>query len=197
MSEFRKYRYRNDIDTSNKRKRLFWELIWLVAFRPTPRWALHAWRRALLRLFGAKIGEGSRISPSCRVWAPWNLEMGDYSALGDDVDCYSMDKIRIGSKAAVSQRTFLCTGSHDIKNLLRPLTTAPITIGNHAWIAAECFVHPGVTIGEGAVVAARSVVVRPIDPWIVVAGNPASKIKDRVVSGHEHTENQGFRHDPC
>jgi putative colanic acid biosynthesis acetyltransferase WcaF len=181
MNDFRSLRYRSDFTRSAKLRRLAWEVVWWLAFRPTPRWALHGWRRALLRAFGAQVGEGCRIAPSCRVWAPWNLSMGAFSALGDGVDCYSMGRITIGSKVAVSQRSFLCAGSHDTASLARPLVTGPIVIEDHAWIAAECMVHPHVVIGEGAVIGARSVVLKDMPAWSICAGHPCRRIKDRVL----------------
>ena len=98
--------------------------------------------------------------------------MGDYVALGDQVDCYNVAKISLGTKSAVSQRSFLCTASHDTSSLLRPLVAQPIEISKHVWIAAEAMVLPGITIGEGAVVAARSVVTKDLPPWHICAGNP-------------------------
>lgn len=182
MTDFTQYRYVDTISRKNKLMRLVWGIVWLLLFRPSPRWALHGWRRFLLRQFGAKIGEGSRIAPTCRVWAPWNLEMGNLSVLADHVDCYTMDKIRIGSKVAVSQRTFLCSGSHRTDSLIRELITAPITIDDHAWIAAECFIHPGTHIGEGCVVGARSVVTKDLRAWTICAGIPCKTIKERKIT---------------
>lgn len=179
VSDFRSLRYRNDFTATAKLRRFAWEVVWLLAFRPTPRWALHGWRRQLLRWFGAEVGAGCRIAPSCRVWAPWNLVMGEFSALGDGVDCYSMGRITIGSKVAVSQRSFLCAGSHDVRSLSRPLTTHPIVIQDHVWIAAESFVHPNVVIREGAVIGARSVVLKDMPAWSICAGNPCRRIKAR------------------
>ncbi len=179
VSDFRSLRYRNHFTATAKLRRFAWEVVWLLAFRPTPRWALHGWRRQLLRWFGAEVGTGCRIAPSCRVWAPWNLVMGEFSALGDGVDCYSMGRITIGSKVAVSQRSFLCAGSHDIRSLSRPLTTHPIVIQDHVWIAAESFVHPNVVIREGAVIGARSVVLKDMPAWSICAGNPCRRIKAR------------------
>lgn len=179
VSDFRSLRYRNDFTATAKLRRFAWEVVWLLAFRPTPRWALHGWRRQLLRWFGAEVGDGCRIAPSCRVWAPWNLVMGEFSALGDGVDCYSMGRITIGSKVAVSQRSFLCAGSHDVRSLSRPLTTHPIVIQDHVWIAAESFVHPNVVIREGAVIGARSVVLKDMPAWSICAGNPCRRIKAR------------------
>ncbi|MCB5425825.1 putative colanic acid biosynthesis acetyltransferase [Altererythrobacter sp. CC-YST694] len=183
--DFAEFKYRNLQPRRMLLLRLVWELVWLLAFRPTPRWALHGWRRTLLRLFGAKIGPGCRIAPTCFVWAPWNLEMGTLSVLGDHVDCYSMNRIRIGSKVAVSQRSFLCTGSHDINSLSRPLVTEPIDIGDHVWIAAESMVMPGVSIGEGVVVGARSLVTKDLPPWTVCAGNPCRPIRQREIGPAE------------
>jgi putative colanic acid biosynthesis acetyltransferase WcaF len=180
-ADFRVYKYVDTLSRGERAKRLVWNFVWAVAFRPTPRWALHGWRRYLLRLFGARIGTGCKIAPSAFVWAPWNLEMGQFSALGSGVDCYSMNRITIGSNVAVSQRVFLCTGSHDTRSLRRPLTTKPIVIGDHVWIAAECFVHPGVTIGEGAVIGARAVVATDMPPWMICAGHPCAPIKERVI----------------
>lgn len=186
LHDFRSLRYRNGFGHAALLRRLVWEMVWLLAFRPTPRWALHGWRRFLLRAFGARIGTGCRIAPSCRVWAPWNLTMGEFSALGDSVDCYSMGRITIGSKVAVSQRSFLCAGSHDIGLLSRPLVTGPIVIEDHAWVAAECFVHPNVLIREGAVIGARSVVTQDMPAWSVCVGHPCRKIKDRVLREAAH-----------
>jgi putative colanic acid biosynthesis acetyltransferase WcaF len=163
--------------------RLAWEIVRLLLFRPTPRFGLEKWRQFLLRRFGAKIGHGCRIAPSCTIWAPWNLVVGDYVCLADGVDCYNQAPITLGDYATVSQRAFLCTASHDISTLERPLFSKPIAIGSHAWVCAEAFIGPRVTIGEGAVAGARAVVNRPVEPWIVVAGNPAAPIKKRVLRG--------------
>ena len=179
MNEFEKHKYIDTIPKSNKIKRLIWNTIWLFFFRPTPRWALNNWRIFLLKLFGAKIGKGCKVLPSCKIWAPWNLTMGQDSVLGDSVDCYTMDKINIGSKVTISQRTFLCAGSHDITSLRVPLITNPINIEDYVWICSEVFISPNITIKKGSIVAARSVVIKNINEFEVVAGNPAKFIKLR------------------
>jgi len=168
----------------NKIYRVLWKAVWVFLFRPTPR-SFHAWRCLLLRAFGARLGEAVHPYPSARIWAPWNLEMGDHSCLSEDVDCYCVDKIRIGPHATVSQYSFLCTASHDYKDSAMPLVTAPITIGERAWIAADVFVAPGVTVGDGAVVIARSSVFSDIDSWTVAAGNPAKAVKKRELLSRE------------
>lgn len=163
---------------ANKVARVVWGIVWLLLYRPSPK-PLHGWRRFLLRLFGARIGRAAVVHPSARIWAPWNLAIGDYGCLSPGVDCYAVDRITIGRHATVSQYSFLCAASHDIDSADMALTTAPITIGDHAWVAADAFVGPGVVIGEGAVVGARASVFKNVPPWTVVVGNPARMIRSR------------------
>ncbi len=162
----------------NKLARIMWQVVWLMLYRPTPR-IFHPWRCFLLRLFGAKLGKAVHPYPSARIWAPWNLEMGAHSCLSENVDCYCVDKIRIGANTTVSQYSFLCTASHDYTKASMPLVTAPITIGNRVWVTADVFVGPGVTIGDGAVVTACSKVFSDLPPWMVAKGNPAVAYKSR------------------
>jgi putative colanic acid biosynthesis acetyltransferase WcaF len=168
----------------NKLARLAWQFVWMILYRPTPR-LFHPWRCLLLRLFGAKLGKAVHPYPSARIWAPWNLEMGDHACLSEWVDCYCVDKIRIGARSTVSQYSFLCTASHDYTQVAMPLVTAPIVIGEQVWITADVFVAPGVTIGDGAVVTARSSVFHDVPLWTVVSGNPAVAIKPRQLEGYD------------
>lgn len=164
----------------NKAARLLWQWAWLLLFRPVP-WFWHAPRRLLLRLFGARVGRGAQIMPSARIWAPWNLSLGDHATVSHGVDLYSVDRIEIGAHATVSQRAFLCTATHDIDHPNMPLMTAPIRIGAGAWVCAEAYVHPGVTIGTDAVAGVRAVVLHDVPPGQVVGGNPARFIRMRNI----------------
>ena len=170
------------LSPGNKIARTIWQIVWFLLYRPTPR-LLHPWRCLLLKLFGAKLGKAVHLYPSSRVWAPWNLEMGDHACLSENVDCYSVDKIRIGAHTTVSQYSFLCTASHDYTQQAMPLVSAPITIGEWVWITADVFVGPGVTIGDGAVVTARSSVFSNVPPWMVARGNPAAPCMPRRFEG--------------
>ena len=176
----------HNLTLNNKLARILWQIVWSIFYRPSPK-LFHGWRAFLLRLFGAKVGRPAYIYPSSRVWAPWNLEMGDHSTLADNVDCYCVDKIKIGSFSTVSQYSYLCTASHDYSDpsiLVKPqmpLLTSPITIGDRVWITADVFVAPSVSIGDGSVVLARSSVFRDVLPWSVVSGNPAEFKKKRVL----------------
>ena len=158
----------------NRFARAAWKLLWLCLFRPSPT-LLHAWRRQLLRLFGAKIGLRAHPYPRAKIWAPWNLTMGDDSCLADDVDCYCVAPVTLGNRATVSQYSYLCTASHEHRDPTMPMVAAPIAIGDDAWVAADVFVGPGVRVGQGAVVGARSTVVADVEPWTVVAGSPPVK----------------------
>lgn len=172
--------YRKAGRPSDLLRRALWECVQLP-FHPLRPRGLSRMRVALLRMFGAKIGKNVLICGGVRVHVPWNLELGDYAAIGDKVEIYNLAPIRIGAHTTVSQHTYLCASSHDYTRSDFPLYSLPITVGAQAWIAAGAFVAPGVTIGEGSVVGARSVVLRDIPPWTVAAGNPCKLIKPREV----------------
>lgn len=150
---------------------LLWWLVQAIIF-PLTLHSSHSIRCWLLRLFGAKIGAGVAIRPTARITYPWKLEIGDYSWIGDDVVLYSLDDIYIGQHCVISQESYLCTGSHDLQDPAFNLQVAPIAIGNGAWIAADCFVAPGVTIGANAVIGARSSVFSDIPQQQVAWGSP-------------------------
>ena len=166
---------------SNRVYRTIWSVFWLIfaAWTPAP---FHAWRRSMLKLFGAEVGPGAHIYGSARVWDPSHLVMGAYSCLGRRVDCYSMGRITLGDHATVSQDASLCAGLHDIDDADFQLLTKPIVIGAHAWVAAGAFVGPGVTIGDGAVLGARAVTFKDLRPWGVYIGNPSSFLRLRARS---------------
>lgn len=164
---------------SNRLARLAWSVVWLLLARATPR-PLHRWRAMILRAFGARLGRNVHVYPSVRIWAPWNLCLGDDVGVGERAELYSMATITVGARAVISQGAHLCTGTHDYEDPLFQLYARPITVGSHAWICAEAFVGPGVSIGDGAVVGARSVASRDVPAWMVVAGNPARPVKLRI-----------------
>jgi putative colanic acid biosynthesis acetyltransferase WcaF len=155
----------------NKAIRGLWGLAHTLLFRPSPRLA-HGWRRMLLRLFGAQVAADARVYPTAQIWAPWNLVLDAGSTLGDDVYCYNVARVHLGPGATVSQLAVLCAASRDIDRPGRPVIAAPIRIGAGAWVAIDSFIGPGVSIGDNAVVGARSVVTHDIPANHVVAGAP-------------------------
>src|SRR4051812_39710220 len=164
----------------NRISRAAWNLTWAVLASWTPP-QMRFWRRFLLKLFGARLGEASDVRGSARVWYPPHLHLADRALLAERVNCYNMAPISLGRAALVSQGAHLCAGSHDIASATFQLTASPITIGAGAWIAAEAFVGPGVEVGEGAVLGARAVTFRSLEAWTVYGGNPAKAIKPRML----------------
>lgn len=163
----------------NRVTRVIWDVSATIFFKYSPR-PLHAWRSFVLRLFGATIGKGVHVYPGVKIWAPWNLLLQDGCGIANGVTLYSQGKITIGKKAVISQGAHLVAGTHDYTNPGFPLVTSPIVIGDFAWVAAEAFIHPGVTVGTGCVVGARSVVTRDLPEWMVCAGQPCKPIKERI-----------------
>lgn len=159
---------------------LLWWLVQAIAFPLTPHPA-HALRIQLLKWFGAEIGGGVVIRPTARFTYPWKVAIGDRSWIGDNVVLYSLDRIRIGDDCVISQKSYLCTGSHNIDDVAFGLKTAPITIGNGVWVATDCFIAPGVTIGSNSVVGARSSVFGDLPSGHVCWGTPCSPRHPRQI----------------
>src|SRR5262245_6985187 len=165
------------------RRQQLYRVLWSVgsiAFRLTPR-PCFALRRALLRMFGAKVGRHTNVYASARIYMPWNLEVGEWAAIGEHAYIYNLGAVRIGDGAAISYRAHVCAGSHDFRSPALPLLKVPVVIDNNAWIGTDAFIGPGVRVGYGAIVGARAVVVRDVPPLHVVAGNPARQIGTRTL----------------
>ena len=135
---------------------------------------MYPFRRFLLRLFGAKIGKGVLVRPTVKTTYPWKVSIGDHSWIGDDVVLYSLSLINIGSDSVISQRSYICGGDHDMTEIDFPIRGRDISIGNEVWVAAECFIAPGVSIGNGSVVGARSSVFSSLPSEMVCFGSPCS-----------------------
>jgi len=159
-------------------RRALWEILRGPIFAWTPR-PLWAWRRMVLRLFGARIGRRVHLYPTVRIAIPWTLTIGDDVGVGDGAILYSLGTIEIGARATISQYAHLCAGTHDYRNPAMPLMKQPIIIGAEAWICANAFIGPGVRVGSGSIAGAGAVVIRDIPERIVAAGNPAKVIKKR------------------
>ncbi|RME56374.1 colanic acid biosynthesis acetyltransferase WcaF [Candidatus Parcubacteria bacterium] len=159
----------------------FVQLWWLVQstlFALSPQ-ALYGWRRFLLRLFGAKIGKKVLIRPSARITYPWKVRIGDYSWIGDYVELYSLGEIEIGSHVVISQRSYLCTGAHDYEKESFDIYAKRIVVEDEAWIATDVFVAPGVRIGRGAVIGARSSVFADMPEGMICIDSPARPVRPR------------------
>jgi putative colanic acid biosynthesis acetyltransferase WcaF len=158
--------------------RALWEVLRNPLFKWTPR-PLWVWRRVMLRLFGAEIGRDVRIHPTARIAVPWNLRIGDEATIGDQAILYALGSITIGSQVTVSQNAHLCAGTHDYRRSDMPLLKTPITIAEGAWVCADAYVGPGVTVGAFSIVGARAVVLKSIPDGVIVGGNPARILRNR------------------
>lgn len=166
----------------NPVKAQLWWIVQGTLFAGSPQ-SLYGWRRFWLRLFGAAIGRGVLIRPSVKCVYPWKLSIGDYAWVGDEVSLYTLGKIEIGAHAVISQNCYLSTGSHDYTRPTFDIFARKITIGAEAWLASDVFVAPGVTIGRGAVVGARSTVLHDLPEGMICYGSPARPIRPRVMRG--------------
>ena len=164
----------------NRLLRVVWGTVWLLLARFTPP-PLFGWRRFILRSFGATIGPGARVHASVLIWLPANLELGANCLIGPQVRLYNQGRITVGARSVISQRAHLCASSHDVSNPDFQLVLRPITVGAGCWIAAEAFVGPGATIGDGAVLGARGALFGNAEAKGIYQGNPAVWIKQRQI----------------
>ena len=165
----------------NRISRALWTGISFLFFRYSPN-PMHGYRAFVLRLFGAKVGRGVHVYPKVKIWAPWNLTLKDECGIANGVTLYSQAEITIGRRVVISQGAHLVAGTHDYTKPGFPLIAKPIVINDQVWIAAEAFVHPGITIGEGCVIGARSVVTKDMPGWMVCSGHPCIPIKERKLT---------------
>jgi putative colanic acid biosynthesis acetyltransferase WcaF len=161
----------------------YWkQLLWYFIGSPlveTPWLPISTIKVQILRCFGSQIGRGVRIKTSVRIKFPWRLNIGDYVWVGENVWIDNLAIVTIESHVCLSQGVYLCTGNHDWKHPDFKLLTAPILIEEGCWLAAQCRVAPGVTVGKGAVLSLGSVANQSLKPMMIYAGNPAQPIKAR------------------
>jgi len=169
------------ISIVNRLRRLMWNIAYVLLFRPFSTKIFRRWRNIILRIFGAKINSQAGVYSSVKIWAPWNLVLGENAWIGPRVNCYNVDKITLEKNVTVSQGAHLCTASHNVFSLKHELITAPILLESDSWVAVDAYVHMGVTIGQGAVVGAKACVYKDVEPWTIVGGNPAKFIKKRIL----------------
>ncbi len=172
------YHVPSSTPTKVKLLRALWSLFQVPFWPHTPA-ALSPLRIALLRLFGAEIGPACLIGPGVKIWLPWNLILGERSTIGADTEIQNFLPVTIGRHVVISQRNYICTSTHDHTDPYFATISTPITIGSQSWVASECVLGPNAQVGEGAVISVRSVVTRPMPPWMICAGSPCRPITPR------------------
>lgn len=150
----------------------WWTVVWHLLFRWSPP-PMHGWRTLLLRLFGAKVGRRVQIWPSVRIDFPWNLTIDDGVVIAHKVIINCMGTVHIGPRTRISQHSHLCAGTHEYQRRDMRIIRKPISIGRDVWIAADAFIGPGVTIGDGCLLAARSAAFHDLPAGQVCTGEPA------------------------
>lgn len=161
-------------------KRLLWHYVNSVFFK-TGLFPVYGFKVALLRAFGARIGQGVAIKPNVNIKYPWNLAIGDYAWVGEEVWIDSLVAVAIGANACISQGAMVLTGSHNYKKSTFDLITGAVIIEDGAWIGAKAIVNQGITVGSHAVLTAGSVATKNLEAYSIYQGNPAVKIRDRVI----------------
>lgn len=164
--------------------RLVWKIVWATLWRILNH-RIYVLRPFVLKMFGAKVSRKCQFFGSSWIERPYDISVGDHSSIGPRVHLYNLAHIAIGDNTVLSQDVYVCGGTHDFTDPTMPLVKKNVTIGSSVWICAGAFIGPGVTIGDGAVIGARAVVTKDVEPWTVVAGNPAKFIKKRELRGTE------------
>ena len=166
--------------TGEYARRMCWGVVQSTLFRWSPR-SFHGLRARLLKLFGAQIPKPGEVVvfPSASVVFPWKLDLAPRTMIGPRVTIYNLAQVSLRRGANISQNCHLCAGTHDYGRWSMPLVAKAIAIGENAWLGADVFVGPGVSIGDLCVVGARSVVVKDLPARTVCAGNPCRVVKDR------------------
>jgi putative colanic acid biosynthesis acetyltransferase WcaF len=165
---------------AGKGREFIWLLVSLVLFRLCPI-SLSPLKRVVLRIFGARIGRNVIIKPQVKITFPWKLAIGDHVWLGEECWLLNLERIAIGNNVCISQRAFLCAGSHNYKSPAFDLIVKPIRVEEGAWLGAGCWVGPGVTVGNHAVLAAGSVAAKDLEAFGVYRGNPAELVRKRNI----------------
>ena len=140
---------------------------------------MYKWRVFLLRSFGARIGSNVLVRPTARITYPWKVSIGNNSWIGDDSVIYSLGEIDIGNDVVISQRSYICSATHDYNEISFGMIQKRIKIEDQCWLATDVFVGPGVTIGEGAVIGARSSVFKDVSEYTVSRGSPCVVVSMR------------------
>jgi len=164
----------------NAFKRLLWHYTNGLVFK-TSLFPVYRLKTALLRAFGAKVGKGVAIKPNVNIKYPWNLTIADDVWIGENVWIDNLVMVTIGTNACLSQGATILTGSHNYKKPQFDLLTGQVFIEDGAWIGAKAVINQGIAVGSHAVLTTGSIATKNLEAYSVYQGNPAVKIRDRVI----------------
>jgi putative colanic acid biosynthesis acetyltransferase WcaF len=176
-------KYNNDwFNPGSKIKIFLWMIISTILFRIHLPLLPSSIKAKILKLFGAKIGDGVVIKPSVNIKYPWNLKIGNYSWLGENVWIDNLGYVTIGNNCCLSQGCFILTGNHDFKSSNFDLIVLDVVLEDESWVGAKSVICPGVKMGHGSILTVGSVASKNLSDFGVYKGNPAIKIKERYTS---------------
>ncbi len=178
LSTFGNAAYANTVP---RLKSAFWHIVNLLVLqnRLVP---FSSFKKAVLRLFGARIGKGVVIKPGVNIKYPWNLDIGNYVWIGEGVWIDNLVQVTIEDHVCVSQGAFLLTGNHNYKSTSFDLIVSPIILETGVWVGAKAVVCPGVRCGTHAVLSVGSVATKNLESYKVYGGNPAVALRERVIN---------------
>lgn len=156
-----------------------WYLVNATVFKTA--FPFYAPKRALLRLFGAKIGRGLIVKPHVSIKYPWKLETGDHVWIGEKVWIDNLALVKLGSNSCVSQGALLLCGNHNYKRPTFDLIVGEITLEEGAWAGARTVVCGGVIMGSHSLLTVNSVAAASLEPYWIYQGNPAQKVRPREI----------------
>ncbi len=156
-------------------------LWWIVGNIP-----FHCIRKCFYKLFGMKIGRGSTIHMMARIYDPRYIRIGNDTIIGEKATLdgrrqlpNSNGELIIGNHTDIASEVMFWTSQHDIHDPNFKAIEKKIIVGDYVFIGPRSIILPGVTIGNGAIIAAGSIVTKNVSPFTIVAGTPAQKIGDR------------------
>ena len=185
MTDLQIPKYTTRFSVKNRIYRLAWNIVYIILFRTFPGAIFRNWRNLILRIFGARIGHHCIIYANAKIWMPCNLNMGNRCCIGPKVFIYNPSIVNIGNKVTISQNSYICGGSHNIKDLALGFISKPIIIKDFVWICANCFIMMGITIKTGCVIGATASLFSNTEEWSVYGGNPAKLIKKRIITNNQ------------
>ena len=140
---------------------------------------LHSIRNFIWKLAGMQIGRNSTLHTSVRVFDPRGISVGQGTIIGYGTFIDGRDKVKIGSNTDIASEVMIYSSEHDLSSPEFTAILAPVSIGDYVFIGPRAIIMAGVTIGDGAVVAAGAVVTKDIAPYTIVGGVPAREIGER------------------
>lgn len=161
-------------------KRILWYFINHLFFN-SGLFPISDFKVLLLRLFGAKIGKGVNIKPKVSIKYPWNLEVGDFSWIGESVWIDNLVRVSIGANCCLSQGAMLLTGNHNYKRSTFDLMVGEIILEEGVWIGAKAIVCPGISCRSHSILSVGSVARSDLESYGIYQGNPAIKVKHRII----------------